>query len=348
MQIEQSLVQWVANVYAAGLAWWVGLGIPEWIWVALMAVVKAVVVLVFILLNVLFLIWLERKVAGRIQRRPGPMHHGPHGIFQTLFDALKLVIKEDIIPSQADKWVFIAAPLVMIAPALMVWVVMPFGPQIIARDLNIGILYVSAVSSFTILALIMAGWSSNNKWSTLGAMRSAAQMISYEIPLGLALVAIGMMAGTLSLEGIVEAQRNSTWFLVLQPLGFLVFIVAATAEINRSPFNLPEAESELVAGFNTEYSGFRWGVFFVAEYANLLFMSGMAATLFLGGWSGPEFLPPFLWWLLKTYFFVFLIMWVGWTVPRIRVDQLMELGWKFLIPVGLVNIAVTGAYVILT
>ncbi|MFS8492012.1 MAG: NADH-quinone oxidoreductase subunit NuoH [Limnochorda sp.] len=348
MQLEQSLVQWVGNLYAAGLSWWTSLGIPEWVWVALMAVLKGVAVLTFLLLNVLFLIWLERKVAGRIQRRPGPMHHGPQGIFQTLFDALKLVIKEDIIPSQADKWVFITAPLVMIAPALMIWVVMPFGPDLIARDLNVGLLYVSAVSSFSILALIMAGWSSNNKWSTLGAMRSAAQMISYEIPLGLALVAVGMLAGTLSLKGIVEAQQERTWFLLLQPLGFLVFIVAATAEINRAPFNLPEAESELVAGFNTEYSGFRWGVFFVAEYANLLFMAGMAATLFLGGWSGPAFLPPFLWWLLKTYLFVFLIMWVGWTLPRIRVDQLMELGWKFLIPVGLANIALTGVFVILT
>ncbi|BAS27665.1 NADH-quinone oxidoreductase subunit NuoH [Limnochorda pilosa] len=348
MQIEQSLVQWVAGLYAAGLGWWTGLGIPGWVWVALMAILKAAGVLVFILLNVLFLIWLERKVAGHIQRRPGPMHNGPHGALQTLADAVKLIIKEDIIPSGADKWVFIMAPFVMIAPALMIWVVMPFGPQIIGRDLNIGILYVSAVSSFAILALMMAGWSSNNKWSTLGAMRSAAQMISYEIPLGLALVAIGMVAGTLSLEGIVEAQRSSTWFLILQPLGFLVFIVAATAEINRSPFNLPEAESELVAGFNTEYSGFRWGVFFVAEYANLLATSGIAATLFLGGWSGPAFLPPFVWWLLKTYLFVFIIMWVGWTVPRIRVDQLMELGWKFLIPVGLANIALTGVYVILT
>jgi len=348
VQIEQSLVRWVGDLYAAGLAWWTGLGIPEWIWVALMAVLKGLAVLLFVLLNALFLVWFERKVAGRIQRRPGPMHHGPQGLLQTLFDAVKLLAKEDIIPSQADKWVFIAAPLVMIAPAIMTWVVMPFGPQLIARDLNIGLLYVSAVSSFSILALIMAGWSSNNKWSVLGAMRSAAQMISYEIPLGLALVSIGMMAGTLSLEGIVEAQRESTWFLFLQPLGFLVFLVAATAEMNRAPFNLVEAESELVAGFNTEYSGFRWAVFFLAEYANLLFMSGMAATLFLGGWSGPAFLPPFVWWLIKTYFFVFLIMWVGWTLPRIRVDQLMELGWKFLIPVGLANIALTGVFVLLT
>ncbi len=309
------------------------------------ALIKVALVLGFITLNVLFLIWLERKVSAWIQNRLGPMRTGPYGLLQTLADALKLLVKEDIVPDGADRWVFRLAPFVTFTPALLVYVVVPFGDRLVVQDLNIGILFVAAMTSAVVPSFLMAGWGSNNKWSVFGALRTAAQLVSYEVPLVLAAVAVVMLAGSLSLVDIVEAQRRGPWFILLQPLGFLVYYTAALAEANRTPFDLIEAESELVAGFNVEYSGMRWALFFLAEYANLLSGSAIAATLYLGGWSGP-WLPPFVWFMIKTYALVFLAMWIRWTVPRIRVDQLMGLGWKVLVPLALVNLAITGVYVL--
>ncbi|HEY8426390.1 MAG TPA: NADH-quinone oxidoreductase subunit NuoH [Limnochordales bacterium] len=320
-------------------------GWPLGLLAVLTALLKAAVILAFIALNVLFLIWLERKVSAWIQNRLGPMRTGPWGLLQTLADALKLLLKEDVVPSAADRWVFAIAPIVTFTPAVLIFVVLPFSDRWIVQDLNIGILFVAAMTSMVVPSFLMAGWGSNNKWSVFGALRSAAQLVSYEVPLVLAAVAVVLLAGSLSLNDIVEAQRRSGWFILVQPLGFLVYYIAALAEANRAPFDLIEAESELVAGFNTEYSGIRWAIFFLAEYANLLSGSAIAATLFLGGWSGP-WLPPVVWFLLKTYFLIFVAMWIRWTVPRIRVDQLMNLGWKVLLPLALVNLGITGIYVL--
>ncbi|NLG68298.1 MAG: NADH-quinone oxidoreductase subunit NuoH [Firmicutes bacterium] len=320
-------------------------GWPLGLLAVLTALLKAAVILVFIALNVLFLIWLERKISAWIQYRLGPMRTGPYGLLQTLADALKLLLKEDVVPSAADRWVFAIAPIVTFTPAVLIFVVLPFSDRWVVQDLNIGILFGAAMTSMVVPSFLMAGWGSNNKWSVFGALRSAAQLVSYEVPLVLAAVAVVLLAGSLSLNDIVEAQRRSGWFILLQPLGFLVYYIAALAEANRAPFDLIEAESELVAGFNTEYSGIRWAIFFLAEYANLLSGSAIAATLYLGGWSGP-WLPPVVWFLLKTYLLIFVAMWIRWTVPRIRVDQLMNLGWKVLLPLALVNLGITGIYVL--
>jgi len=308
-------------------------------WVVL--IFKVVILLAFVLFNGLFLVWAERKVSAFIQQRLGPMRVGrPHGWLQLIADALKLLSKEDVIPKAVDRWLFILAPIVIFAPAFMVYVVIPFGPTWVARDLNIGIVYIAAITSFTVVALFMSGWGSNNKYSLLGAMRSAAQIISYEVPLVLSVIGVVMLAGSLSLNEIVKAQ-SPVPFILLQPLGFIVFLTAGVAELNRTPFDLPEAESELVAGYCTEYSGMRYVFFFLAEYANVLTLSALITTLFLGGWRGP-LLPPVVWFLIKTYVIVFVILWIRWTLPRIRVDQLMEFAWKFLVPVALLNIAITG------
>ena len=319
--------------------------LPAWLVNVVSALLQAVLVLLFISLNALFLIWLERKVAGRIQNRLGPTRNGPFGLLQTLADGLKLLAKEDVIPSRADKVLFVLAPVAIFAPALTLWVVIPFGPNAIIADLNIGLLFISAITSFTVLSILMAGWGSNNKWSLLGAMRSAAQLVSYEVPLILAIVGVAMLAGSLRLSDIIAAQQNGPWFAFLQPLGLVVFIIATLAELNRAPFDMPEAESELVAGFNTEYSGMRWAIFFLAEYANLLAAGFIMATLYFGGWSGPIF-PPFVWLLIKAYAWVFFAMWVRWTLPRIRVDHLMNLGWYILIPLSVINLGITGLYVL--
>lgn len=324
------------------------IGMNESLFNIIMGVVKGVLVVTFLAVSALVLILMERKVAGRIQNRPGPNRVGPRGLLQTLADALKLLSKEDVIPAGADRAVYILAPLVIFAAAMALWVVIPFGPTTIVQDLNIGLIYIAAVTGLSVLAFLMAGWSSNNKWSLLGSMRSAAQLVSYEVPLILSLVAVGMMAGSLRVGDIVAAQQGgvTNWFVFPQILGFIVFFISGMAEINRAPFDLPEAESELVAGYNTEYSGFRWGVFFVAEYANLVAFSALTATFFLGGPAGP-FFPPFVWFLIKTYFIIFIAMWIRWTLPRIRIDHLMHLGWYVLIPLALLNLGWTGLYVVL-
>lgn len=323
-----------------------GLGAPQWVYNVVAAIVKAHFALIFVLLNVLFLVYMERKVSGRIQQRTGPMRLGWHGSLQTLADVLKLISKEDVIPAGADRRVFALAPIVVFAPTLAVYAVIPFGPTLVAQDLNIALIYFGAVSSIVTIAILMGGWSSNNKWSLIGAMRSAAQLVSYEIPLVMSIIAIAMLAGTLSLQDIVYAQKGTIWYVLIQPIGFIVFLIASLAELNRAPFDLVEAEQELVAGYQTEYSGMRWAIFFLAEYGSMVSASALGATLYFGGWSGPAFLPPWAWMILKIYAFIFTIMWIRWTFPRVRVDHLMDLGWKGLLPLSLLNLIITGVYVI--
>jgi NADH-quinone oxidoreductase subunit H len=319
-------------------AWGWPLIVLNWLW--LLAI--CVVVVVFILLTVLFLVWLERKVSGDIQSRVGPVRVGPFGLVQTMADALKLLIKEDIIPTGADRWLFVLAPFFVFVPALIVYAVLPFGNRLVAANLNIALLFIVAAGAVPVIGLLMAGWGSNNKWSLLGALRSAAQIISYEVPLVLAMLAVVLWAGTLSTVDIVKAQAH-LWYIAYPPLtlAFLIYLVASIAEVNRTPFDIPEAESELVAGFHTEYSGMRFAFFFLAEYAHTFFIAGLGATLFLGGWTGPA-LPGWLWFLAKSYVLVFIIMWLRWTVPRVRVDQLMNFSWKVLLPISLLDLMVVA------
>jgi len=335
------------------------LHIPEFLVQPAVMVVAAAIILGFILFAVLYLIYGLRKIMGWIQARIGPNRVGWEGLAQTIADALKLLTKEDIIPKNADKWPFIAAPIISFVPAYMVYLVIPFGKGNgwIAQDLNIGILYVVAVLAIPIIGIITAGWSSNNKWSLLGAFRAAAQIISYDIPLVLAMVPAVMLAGTMSMQGIVHAQQGAwfgvfpKWFIVSQGLGFVIYLIAALAESNMTPFDIMEAESELVAGFNTEYSGMKFAFFFLAEFASMFTVSAIAVTLFFGGWlpihPALSFIPPVIWFLGKTAVFIFVIMWIRSTLPRVRVDQLMSFGWKVLIPLSLLNIVWTGILVLL-
>lgn len=334
----------IEGPYYAVARRWQEAGWPIAIWNWLWLLIICVAIVVFILLTVLFLVWLERKVSGDIQSRVGPVRVGPFGLVQTIADAFKLLIKEDIIPARADRWLFVLAPFFVFVPALIVYAVLPFGSGLVAADLNIAILFIVAAGSVPVIGLMMAGWGSNNKWSLLGALRSAAQMISYEVPLVLAVMAVVLWAGTLSTVGIVEAQAR-LWYIAHPPLtlAFLIYLIAAVAEVNRTPFDIPEAESELVAGFHTEYSGMRFAFFFLAEYAHLFFIAGLGATLFLGGWTGP-LLPGWVWFLIKSYALVLVIMWLRWTVPRVRVDQLMNFSWKVLLPIALLDLMVVATW----
>jgi NADH-quinone oxidoreductase subunit H len=308
-------------------------------------ILASVLVAAFVAVSAMFLIWWERKVSAHMQSRLGPMRVGWHGWLQSIADALKLLQKENIIPARADRPVFWMAPVVVFIPAFLAYVCIPFGPRLIAEDLTIGLLYILAITSVAIVGIFMAGWASNNKYSSLGAMRTVAQMVSYEVPLLLSLLGVVILTQSLSMQTIVESQAG-IWFIVLQPLGFAIYIAAATAEVNRTPFDIPEAESELVAGYHTEYSGMKFAFFFVAEYTNLFTIAAIAAALFLGGWHGP-LLPPVVWFLLKSYFVVFLLMWFRWTFPRVRVDQMIGFGWKVLIPLSFFNLIVTSLIVLL-
>ncbi|MBI2848569.1 MAG: NADH-quinone oxidoreductase subunit NuoH [Chloroflexi bacterium] len=312
---------------------------------ALRLLISLLLTLGFLIASVLILIYIERKVAAFIQDRLGPYHTGKWGILQSIADALKLFLKEDIVPEQADRLVFTLAPVIFFAPVLGAFVVLPFAESLVAADLQIGVLYVIALGTFGVLGVIAAGWGSNNKYSVLGAFRSAAQLISYEIPMILATMGVIMISGSLSLSSIVLAQQPY-WYILLQPLGFFVFLICGLAETNRNPFDLPEAESELVAGFLTEFSGIRWALFFLGEYGNMIIVSAMAAVLFLGGWQGPV-LPGILWFLLKVYFLLLVFIWFRATFPRLRADQLMSFSWKVLIPITLANIALTGLMLLL-
>lgn len=312
------------------------------VWNLFIMITAGVLVLGFIAVSAMFLIWWERKVSGHIQRRFGPMRVGWHGILQSVADTIKLLLKEDIRPSQADVLIWWLAPFVAVVPSVMAFVVIPFGATLVAKDLNIGLLYLLAITSVGVLGIFMAGWGSGNKYSLLGGMRSAAQIISYEVPLIVSVLTVVMISQSLSMQKIVLAQSH-LWniFHPTLSLAFLIYMISATAEVNRAPFDIPEAESELVAGFHTEYSGMKFAMFFLGEYTNLFIISAVATTLFLGGWTGP-FLPPVVWFLAKTYFLIFILMWVRWTFPRLRVDQLMSFAWKFLTPLALLNLGLTG------
>jgi NADH-quinone oxidoreductase subunit H len=337
------------GVYQSLMHWWQAHALPGWIFDGIWMVIMAAVVTVVILLSVLFLVWLERKVSGDIQSRVGPNRVGGRfGLLQTAADALKLLMKEDIIPAGADKVVFVLAPFLVFVPTLMVFLVVPFSDHWMVADLNIGVLFVVAVSAFPVIGLFMAGWASNNKYAMLGAMRAVAQSMSYEIPLILAMVCVAVAAGSLKIGDIVSAQEHGRWFILRFPLqlAFLLYFITSMAEVNRVPFDLPEAESELVAGYHVEYTGMRFALFFLAEYGHLFFVAAFCSTLFLGAWHGPA-LPPVLWFLIKTYAMILAIMWIRWTVPRLRIDQIMGFAWKLLIPAALVTVLLTGLMSIL-
>jgi len=302
-----------------------------------------VVIITFVLLLVMGFIWFERRALGRMQSRLGPNRTGPMGLFQPVADALKVLLKENITPDRSDKIVHFLAPIVAFAPALLIFTVIPFGDGALLADLNIGILFVVAVSSISTLGVFMAGWGSSNKYSLLGAMRMVAAVVSYEIPMVLAILGVVLLAGSLSLNQIVLAQGIP--FILLQPLGFLLFFIAGCAEINRSPFDLMEADSEIVAGFHTEYSGMKFAMFYLVEYAEALAIAAIITTLFLGGWRGP-LLPPWLWFIVKVFAVFFIMIWTRATMPRVRIDQLMALAWKFLLPLALINLVITGIQVL--
>lgn len=333
----------------------------------LITLLKIAVVFNAVMAVVTLLVWVERRVSAFIQDRLGPNRVGPYGLLQPFADAIKFIFKEDLIPAQVNRPVFIIAPALSLIPALITFAVIPFGGTLsifgweiplIITDVNIGVLYIFALSSLGVYGIVLAGWASNNKYSLLGGLRSAAQMISYELALGLSLVGVLLLTGSLSLRDMVYAQHG-LWNVVKQPLGFFIFLVAVFAETNRLPFDLPEAETELVAGYHTEYAGMKFAMFFMAEYANMVTASALVVTLFFGGWmipfvSTPE--PSSFWLsLLEILAFVakvgvvlFLFVWVRWTVPRFRYDQLMMLGWKVLLPLALFNIFVTAGVVALT
>jgi NADH-quinone oxidoreductase subunit H len=302
-----------------------------------------VVIIGFVLTIVMGFIYFERRFLGRMQARLGPNRTGPLGLLQPVADAIKVLLKEDIIPDTADKLVHWLAPAVAFFPVLMIFAVVPFANGAILADLNIGLIYVIAIASISSLGVFMAGWSSSNKYSLLGAMRDIASLVSYEIPLMLSTVGVIIITGSLSLNQIVIAQDIP--FILVQPLGFLLFFIGGLAEINRSPFDLLEADSELVAGHHTEYSGMKFAMFYLVEYAEALALSALVTTIFLSGWRGP-FLPPWLWFIIKVFAVFGVMIWVRATFPRVRIDQLMALAWKFLLPLALINLLVTGIEVL--
>lgn len=298
-------------------------------------------VLIFVVVNALMLTWLERKISGHIQRRMGPKEVGPYGLIQPIADALKLLGKEILTPANVDRPIYFLAPVLIFIPVLVSFIVIPFDVSLQVKDINVGILVILAFSSLSVLSILLAGWGSNNKYSLIGALRSVAQNIAYEIPLLLSILPVIFVANSFSLKDIVEAQREGWFIWKWQFFAFLIYFIAGVAETNRTPFDLPEAESELVAGFHTEYSGMRFALFFLAEYTNIMIVSAIATVFFLGGYLGP-FLPGIVWFFIKTYFLVAIIMWFRWTFPRVRFDQLLNFSWKVLIPVAFVNLLVTG------
>ncbi|MCD6163410.1 MAG: NADH-quinone oxidoreductase subunit NuoH [candidate division Zixibacteria bacterium] len=339
------ILQWVVSI-VVGIS--ESLGLPAIVSDIVLMLLTIVAIVVFLLIMCLFLVWWERKVSAHIQDRLGPMMAGWHGWYQTIADALKLLQKEDIIVKSADRKVHFWAPVIVFTVCLAAYAVIPFGKGLIASDVSIGLLYILAITSFTVIALLMAGWGSNNKYALLGGMRSAAQIVSYEVPLTLSVLGVVLMSGSLSMYHFVEVQTDCfwNWYIWPQLLGFFIYISAATAELNRTPFDLPEAEQELVAGFNIEYSGMKFAMFFLAEFLNMFTASAIATTLFLGGWQPPlpglDFIPSYLWFIGKSLFLVFVIMWFKWTYPRLRVDHLMAFAWKILLPLAFVNIILTA------
>jgi NADH-quinone oxidoreductase subunit H len=329
----------------------------------ILTAIKITLVLVIFLTAIAYTVLMERKVLGFIQLRYGPNRVGPWGLLQPLADLLKLLFKEDFTPPGVNKVLFVMAPIITAVTAFLPLAVIPFAKDIlpatltvyghkvdlamaglnqgVIADINVGLLYVFAMGSLAVYGAVLGGWASNNKYSLLGGLRLSAQMVSYELALGLSVIGVLMLSGSLSLVKIVEAQQHM-WYIVYQPLGFLLFLVAAFAECARTPFDLIECENELVAGFQTEYSSMKWALFMLGEYCHIIIASALITTLFLGGWQGP-FLPPIAWFVIKTYALVFFFIWIRGTYPRLRFDQLMQLGWKVLLPLALVNIVVTGA-----
>ena len=325
-------------------------------WIAgfIILIAKLGVVLLVLLLLAAYLVWLERKFLARLQIRYGPNRAGKFGLLQPIADTIKMLTKEDIVPAAADRFIFLLAPAVVATTALMMFAVVPFGSSLtifgkkvplVISDLNVGLLYVFALSSLGVYGVAMGGWASNSKYSLLGGIRGAAQMISYELALGLSLVPIVMLADSFSIVEIVKAQEKYP-FILVQPFAFVIFMISAMAESKRIPFDMPEAENELGAGYHTEYSGIRFGLFFLGEYVHLQVLGALVAVLFLGGWRGP-ILPPPVWLLIKIIFVALVMIWVRGTLPRLRYDQLMALGWKILIPAALLNIMVTGAILLI-
>ena len=339
------------------------LGLPMAYYIAMVA--KVLVVFVFVLLTVAYATYAERKIIGHMQVRLGPMRTGWHGLLQPIADGLKLFFKEEVIPSQASKFAFLVAPLIALVPAFISFAVIPFGDtieiggykiplQIAAYydtaagkvvDINVGVLYILALASIGVYGIVLAGWASNSKYSLLGGLRASAQMISYELAAGLAIISVFMLSESLSLQKIVADQAGFNWYALKQPFAFVLFFICSLAEINRTPFDLPEAETELVSGFCTEYSSMKYAMFFMAEYANMITVCAVTVTLFLGGWHGP--FPPVINFIAKVYFLIFCCMWIRATYPRYRYDQLMRLGWKVFLPLSLVNIVITGVVIAL-
>ncbi len=324
------------------------------------SIIKSVVLLLICLTGFAYLTLYERKALARLQVRIGPNRAGPFGVLQPLADGIKLIFKEELIPTEADKRIFLLAPIVTVVPALIILAVLPFGGEVsifgqpvslsVAGDINVGILYITAIASISVYGIVLAGWSSNNKYAAMGGIRSTAQMISYELALGLGFIGPILLAGTMGMNGIVEAQRE-LWFFILQPLGLFVFLIATLAEVNRAPFDMPEAEQELTAGYHTEYSGLKFAMFFMAEYVKMIAVSAIAATLFFGGYRGPfidqmPWLGP-IYLLLKVMILLFGMIWVRATLPRLRYDQLMAFGWKLLLPIALLNVLLTAFLVII-
>jgi NADH-quinone oxidoreductase subunit H len=333
----------------------------------IITLVKIVLVLLVILTTVANLVYAERKISAAIQNRIGPNRVGPWGLLQAPADVLKLFIKEDIVPARANHFIHTLAPIISITVALTTFAVIPFGNtlslfgrevKLMIADVNIGVLYILALTSMGVYGITLSGWASNNKYSLLGGLRSSAQLISYEISMGLSVVGVIMVAGTLRLDKIVELQSGLAWNAFLTPIGFITFLVASFAETNRLPFDLPEAEPELVGGYHTEYTGMKFGTFFLAEYSNMITSSALIVTLFLGGWQFPyleAFGLPTIWvsllqiltFVVKVGLVLFFYIWIRWTIPRFRYDQLMNLGWKVMLPLALLNLAVTGGWLLL-
>ena len=317
--------------------------------------IKIIVIFGGVMGSLAYLTWVERKVMARVQMRPGPTRVGPYGLLQPIADGLKFLFKEDVIPTNANRFLYIAAPVVSLIPALLSFSVIPFGPWLQVTDLSVGLLFIFAVTSLGVYGIALGGWASNSKYPLMGAMRSSAQMISYELSLTLSVVGVLMIANTLSLNQLVLSQRNTwlgflpRWNIFVQPVAFLVYVVSAIAETNRLPFDLAESEQELVAGWHTEYSSLKFAMFMLAEYANMVTVSALATIMFLGGWSGPVFGPgwmqavlPTIWFILKIFVFIFFYVLLRSTIPRFRYDQLMKFGWKVLLPLSLANIVATS------
>jgi len=321
---------------------------------------KSTVIIVIILGGFAYLTLFERRVLARIQTRIGPNRAGPWGLLQPVADGIKLIFNEELIPEQADKVLFVLAPVITVVPALIILAVIPLGPEVtlfgrsyylgLASNVNIGVLYILAVASIAVYGIVIAGWASGNKYALMGGVRSTAQMVSYELALALAFVGPIMLAGSMSVDAIIEGQRQ-LWYVIVQPLGFLIFVIAAVAEVNRAPFDMPEAEQELVAGYHAEYSGMKFALFFMAEYGKMIAVSFIAATMFLGGYLGPfldrwPLLGP-IYLFIKVVALLFVMVWLRATYPRLRYDQLMAFGWKILLPLGLLNVVITGVFIVL-